>query len=117
MKLGIQLDPSQTIPDRLQEEIHRRFPDQPLSDLTIRYYENVGDVGYEYFRESVLPISHHHPSVQCLESFIAFISLGEAIILAQEGAVIYDHDRNNGCTETGPFWFVTTKARQERLPC
>lgn len=117
MKLGTRLDPNQTMPDRLQEEIHKRFPDRQLSDLSIRYYENVADVGYEYFKGSVLPISHNHASVRCLEPFIAFISLGEAIILAQEGAVIYDSDRNNGCTETGPFWFVTTKEKQESLPC
>lgn len=112
MPLGTQLDPTQIIPDRLQEAIQHHFPDQQVSDLTIRYYETVGDVGFEYFKESILPLCHDHPIVQSLEPFISFINLGEALILAQDGVVVYA----NNHTETGPFWFVTPKEQSARLP-
>lgn len=109
MKTGMLLNPNQEVPSRLREQIKKNFPDRELIDLTIRYYENVADVGYEYFTETVLPACNNDPAVQYLESFISFMRLGEALILSQKGIAIYDSDENDRCTETGPFWFVTVK--------
>jgi hypothetical protein len=109
MKSGTLLDRTQEIPSRLQEEIHKKFPDQDLNELTIRYYESVEDVGYEYFTEKVLPTSDDEAAVRYLEPFISFVCLGEAIILSQEGLIVYDTNDHNRCTETGPFWLVTAK--------
>jgi hypothetical protein len=110
MKTGTLHEPTQTLPALLQEQIQKNFPDQALSDLSIKYYESVADVGYEYFTQTVLPKCEQDPDVEYLESFISFPRLGEALILSQAGTVVYDNDScNDKCTETGPFWFVTLK--------
>jgi hypothetical protein len=107
MKTGTLLDPTKEIPSRLSEQIKKNFPAQELSDLKIRYYESVEDVGYEYFTQTVLPICGNHAAVRDLEPFISFMRLGESLILSQEGIVIYASEENDICTECGPFWFVT----------
>lgn len=115
MKAGTLLDPTTEIPDRLREQIKNHFPGQGLSELTIRYYESVEDVGYEYFTEKVLPTCNNDPAVRYLEPFISYIQLGEALVLSQEGIVVYESQENDTCTEKGPFWFVTAKLAQSRL--
>lgn len=110
MKTGTLLDSTNKIPGLLSEQIKKHFPDKELNDLTIRYYESVSDVGYEYFQEKVLPTCNDDPVVKYLEPFISYIKLGEALALSQEGIVVYDNQENNKCTETGPFWFVTAKS-------
>lgn len=110
MKTGTLVTPTQPIPTRLQEALHTYFPDKTLSELTIRYYANVEDVGYEYFMETVLPTCNNGAAVHYLAPFISFVRLGEARILDGEGTVIYETDENDFCTETGPFWYVTPKA-------
>jgi hypothetical protein len=62
MKSGTLLNPTQEIPSRLQEEIHKKFPHKNSNELTIRYYESVEDVGYEYFTEKVLQNSNEESS-------------------------------------------------------
>lgn len=98
---------TQKIPRSIQQEIQNYFPDRSLSELTIRYYESVEDVGYEYFRHKVLPACSDRSVVSYLEPFISFVRLGEALILSQEGQLIYATDGNDASTETGPFWLVT----------
>lgn len=111
MKPGTLLSPAQAIPQRLQEAIRARFPDQEIRDLTIRYYESVEDLGYEYFTETVLGACHNDPAVQYLAPFISHIRLGEALILDREDwVVVYETDENDLCTETGPFWLVMPKS-------
>ncbi|MBL1178589.1 hypothetical protein [Pantanalinema sp. GBBB05] len=100
-------DAAQTIPQSVLEKIHQHFPDRQLKELTIRYYEDVRDVGYEYFMNTVLPVCHHSDLVQYLEPFISFVNLGETLVLARQGLVIYDNEQRGECTETGPFWFVS----------
>ncbi|HIK56204.1 MAG TPA: hypothetical protein IGS37_13705 [Synechococcales cyanobacterium M55_K2018_004] len=110
MKSNTLLDTSQAIPERLQQKLDQLFPGKPLSDLIIRYYSSVEDVGREYFAETVLSACGNRPAAHFLEPFISFVGLGEAVILAQKGTVIYDTDHDNdSCTETGPFWFVRTR--------
>lgn len=109
MKTGTLLNPTAEVPSRLREEIQKNFPVRELSDLSIRYYESVEDVGYEYFTQKVLPACHDLATVRELEPFISFVRLGEALILSREGIVVYDTDDNDRCTETGPFWFVTVQ--------
>lgn len=109
MKSGTLIDRTQEIPSRLQEEIQKKFPDKDLNELTIRYYQSVEDVGYEYFSEKILSTSNDKAAVRYLEPFVSFICLGEAIVLSQEGLVVYDTSDRNCCTETGPFWLVTAK--------
>ncbi|NWF60520.1 MAG: hypothetical protein HXY43_14965 [Fischerella sp.] len=110
MKTGTLLDPTTKIPSYLSEQIKKHFPDKDLNDLTIRYYESVEDVGYEYFQEKVLPTCNYDPAVKYLEPFIFYIKLGEALTLSKEGIVVYEIEENNKCTETGPFWFVAAKS-------
>jgi hypothetical protein len=102
---------TQEIPRSIQQEIQKYFPDRSLIELTIRYYEKVEDVGYEYFREKVLPTCNDRSVIEYLEPFISFIRLGEALILSQEGQLFYETDGNDVSTETGPFWFVTANPR------
>lgn len=66
MKSGTLIDLPQGIPSRLQEEIHKKFPNKDLNELTIRYYESVEDVGYEYFTEKVLATSNDESAVRYL---------------------------------------------------
>ena len=102
---------SQAIPDRLQEAMQNRFPGIAMADLTIRYYESVEDVGYEYFTETVLPACDDKQIVERLAPFISYVQLGESLVLEQkEGLVVYDSNGDDRCTETGPFWLVTPKA-------
>lgn len=109
MKTGLLLDPTAKLPDRLQAQITKNFLNQPADQLTIRYYEAVEDVGYEYFVSQVLPVCGHNPVIECLEPFISYQQLGEALVLASGGFVVYDSNGGDQCTETGPFWLVTTK--------
>jgi hypothetical protein len=110
MKTGMLLSPTQAIPDCLRKAIQKNFPGKEFRDLTIRYYESVEDVGYEYFMETVLPACNNGPAVRYLAPFIAYIRLGEALVLDKEGVVVYETDEGNSCTETGPFWLVTLKS-------
>ncbi len=112
MKSGVLLSPTQTFPDRLQEAIQARFPGKDIQDLTIRYYESVEDVGYEFYMETVLPTCTDAQPVHYLAPFISFVRLGEALVLDREdGLLVYETDRDDLCTETGPFWFVTLKSQ------
>lgn len=111
MKSGTLLSPGQTLPDRLREAIRSRFPDRTPDGLNVRYYESVEDVGYEYFNETVLPACNDDRPVRYLAPFLSFVRLGEALVLDREdGLVVYETDRDDLCTETGPFWFVTPKS-------
>ncbi len=111
MKLGTLLSPAETLPYRLREAIQTHFPGKDVADLDIRYYESVEDVGYEYFTEKVLPTCNHNRSVQYLAPFVSYIRLGEALVLDQKDTVlVYDIDRDDHCTETGPFWLLTSKS-------
>lgn len=112
MKTGMLLTPVQPIPTRLQEALQTHFPDKALSDLTIRYYADIADVGYEYFVETVLPTCNNRAAVHYLAPFISFVRLGEARILDGKGIVVYETDENDFCTETGPFWYVIPKTAQ-----
>lgn len=101
----------QAIPDRLQEALQNHFPGTAMENLTIRYYKCVEDVGREYFTETVLPACNNNQAVQRLASFIAYVPLGESLVLEQtESLVVYDSNGDDRCTETGPFWLVTPKA-------
>lgn len=113
MKTGTLISSTQFIPENVQQKLQQTFPNKEFSDLVIRYYDSVEDVGYEYFVNTVLPTCIHSPTVQFLEPFISFVRLGEALILADsESVVIYDANHDDRCTETGPFWFVTPKSKQ-----
>ncbi|HEY9646329.1 MAG TPA: hypothetical protein V6C88_08175 [Chroococcidiopsis sp.] len=102
---------SQTMPDRLQEAIRNRFPGTAMEDLTIRYYDSVEDVGYEYFTETVLSACEDNQALQRLAPFISYVQLGESLVLEQkEGLVVYDSNGDDRFTEVGPFWLVTPKA-------
>jgi len=109
MKAGLLLDPTAELPDRLREQIAKNFLNQPIDQLTIRYYDAVEDVGYEYFVNQILLAFGHNPMLTCLEPFISYQQLGEALVLASGGLVVYDSNGSDQCTETGPFWLVTTK--------
>lgn len=109
MKSGTLLDSTQTIPKKLHQEITEHLPEKQLSDLTIRYYNSLEDVGHEFFNEKILPACIDNPLVCYLEPFISYGQLGETLILSQNGLVVYDNEENPMCTETGPFWFVTVK--------
>lgn len=109
MKTGTLLTPTQPIPTRLQEALQTHFPDTAVSDLSIRYYADVEDVGYEYFVETVLPTCHDRSAVHYLAPFISFVRLGEARIMDGDGIVVYETNGNDSCTETGPFWYVLPK--------
>ncbi|WP_013324452.1 hypothetical protein [Gloeothece verrucosa] len=98
------------IPLHRQGEIRQHFPNQAWNELTIRYYDSVEDVGYEYYTQKVLSACHQDESVRYLEPFISFVRLGESLILSEDGCVIYDNEKNDdSCTETGPFWWITAK--------
>ncbi len=115
MKTGTVVRSTQTLPESIQEKIRQAFPDKDLSDLVIRYYNTIEDVGYEYFVEKVLPNCIHSPTVQYLEPFISFTLLGETLILSDaESVVIYDSNHDDSCTETGPFWLVAPKSEPVR---
>lgn len=110
MKSGVLLSPTQTLPERLQQAIHKRFPGKGIQDLSIRYYESVEDVGYEFYMETVLPPCPDARPAHYLAPFISFVRLGEALILDRnDGLLVYETDQDDLCTETGPFWFVTPK--------
>lgn len=110
MKVGTLLAPHQAIPDRLLEAIQMKFPDKRLSDLTIRYYESVEDVGYEYYMQKVLPTCTPATAAHYLAPFISYTRLGEALVLDQpEGLVVYETEKGDRCTETGPFWLATPR--------
>lgn len=110
MKVGTLLTPSQKIPDRLMIGIQKQFPDRHVSELNIRYYESIEDVGYEYYMEKVLPECKNATAAHYLAPFISYVRLGEALILDQgDGVVVYETDEDDRCTETGPFWFVSPK--------
>jgi hypothetical protein len=109
MQTGTILNPTQPLPQPVQEEIQRSFPNTPLSELSIRYYENVGDVGYEYFIQTVLPTCHNQATVRSVEPFISFIQLGEHLIVSGKGCLVYDTNNGDKCTEAGPFWVITAK--------
>ncbi|MCA2719725.1 MULTISPECIES: hypothetical protein [Microcystis] len=112
MKSGILLSPDRPLPEFLRSAIQDRFPGKVIDDLSIRYYESVEDVGWEYFNERVLPACSDEPVVRYLGPFISYVRLGEALVLdRQDGLVVYDTDRDVPCTETGPFWLVTPKSR------
>ncbi len=112
MKSGILLSPDRPLPEFLRSAIQDRFPGKVIDDLSIRYYESVEDVGWEYFNERVLPACSDEPVVRYLGPFISCVRLGEALVLdRQDGLVVYDTDRDVPCTETGPFWLVTPKLR------
>ncbi len=112
IKTPTKLNLTREIPLSIQQEIQQYFPGRPLSELTIRYYDSVEDVGYEYFRQKVLPACSDRSVVAYLEPFISFVRLGEALILSQEGQLFYETDGNDASTETGPFWFVTANSRE-----
>jgi hypothetical protein len=109
MQTGTVVNPTQPLPQPVQEEIQRRFPNTPPSELSIRYYENVRDVGYEYFIQTVLPACQNEATVRVVEPFISFMQLGEHLILSGKVSVVYDTNNGDQCTETGPFWLITTK--------
>lgn len=109
MKVGTLLTPSDVIPERLREGIQAHYPDCSFNQLTVRYYANVEDVGYEYFMNQVVPNCHNRAAVHYLAPFISFVRLGETLVLDQNNVVIYDMDDGDSCTETGPFWLVTSK--------
>jgi hypothetical protein len=110
MNTGKVIKSVQEIPAQVQHKLQEKFPQQTLSDFVIRYYSDVADVGYEYFVEKVLPASTDAALVQYLKPFISFPHLGEALILdATESILIYDSNHGDRCTETGPFWLVTSK--------
>ncbi|AVQ72236.1 MULTISPECIES: hypothetical protein [Microcystis] len=112
MKSGILLSPDRPLPEFLRSAIQDRFPGKVIDDLSIRYYESVEDVGWEYFNDRVLPACSDEPVVRYLGPFISYVRLGEALVLdRQDGLVVYDTDRDVPCTETGPFWLVTPKSR------
>ena len=108
MKTGLLLDPTAEMPELLREQITKNFPNQSSDQLTIRYYDSVADVGYEYFVSQSLPACGHNPMIECLGPFISYQQLGEALVLASGGLVVYDSNGSDRCTETGPFWLVTT---------
>jgi hypothetical protein len=110
IKTPTRLNLTREIPRSIQQEIQNYFPGRSLSELTIRYYDSVEDVGYEYFRQKVLPACSDRSVVGYLEPFISFVRLGEALILSQEGQLFYETDGNDVSTETGPFWFVTVNS-------
>lgn len=111
MKSGVLLSPTQTLPEHLQKAIQNRFPGKDIQDLSIRYYESVEDVGYEFYMETVLPTCTDARPAHYLAPFISFVRLGEALILDRDdGLLVYETDQDDLCTETGPFWFVTPKA-------
>lgn len=110
MKRGTVIDAKQTLPERLLNAIHRRFPDKTVDDLSIRYYNNVKDVGYEFYMEQVLPGCMNDSAIHYIAPFISYVRLGEALILDNEdGIVVYESDENDCCTETGPFWLIMPK--------
>lgn len=106
MKPGTLLIPNKTLPKPVQEAIEKHFPGIALSALSIHYYANVEDVGYEYFVNQVIPTCTDPSMVHYLAPFISFIRLGEALILDRNGLVIYDSDGDDEGTELGPFWVV-----------
>lgn len=111
MKSGTLLSPDRPLPEFLRSAIQERFPGKAIDDLSIRYYESVEDVGWEYFNDQVLPACSDEPVVRYLGPFISYVRLGEALVLdRQDGLVVYDTDRDVPCTETGPFWLVTPKS-------
>lgn len=111
MKTGTLLSPLHKVPRCLQTAIEETFPGKAVSDLVIRYYTNVEDVGYEYFQETVLLICQNEAAIRYLEPFVSYVQLGEALILSQDGLVVYEADETDRCTESGPFWLVTPKER------
>ncbi|BCU14446.1 MULTISPECIES: hypothetical protein [Microcystis] len=112
MKSATLLSPDRPLPEFLRSAIQERFPGKAIDDLSIRYYESVEDVGYEYFNDRVLPSCSDEPVVRYLGPFISYVRLGEALVLdRQEGLVVYETERDVPCTETGPFWLVTPKSR------
>ncbi|CAO5035983.1 SMI1/KNR4 family protein [Microcystis aeruginosa] len=112
MKSATLLSRDRPLPEFLWSAIRERFPGKAIDDLSIRYYESVEDVGWEYFNERVLPACSDEPVVRYLSPFISYVRLGEALVLdRQDGLVVYDTDRDVPCTETGPFWWVTPKSR------
>lgn len=111
MKLGTVIDDTQSIPEELNTQILQKFPNHPLSDLLIRYFDTVEDLGYEYFINIVLPTCANARAVKYLEPFISFTRLGEALVLENfQTAFVYDATNGDRCTETGPFWLVTLKS-------
>lgn len=113
MRVGTQVLPSQTLPDRLVKAIQAKFPKMEIHELRIRHYRSVEDVGYEYYIERILPSCQDCSAVHYLAPFISYIRLGEALVLdtdQDKGLVVYESDENDRCTETGPFWLVTTKS-------
>jgi hypothetical protein len=115
MKADTTVRSTEAIPERFRQKIREAFPNANFSDLVIRYYDSVEDVGYEYFSENVVPSCIHARTVQYLEPFISFARLGKALLLeTPESTVIYDTDHNDTCTEKGPFWFVMLKSQQSQ---
>jgi len=113
MKPGTLISSAKALPDHLQQKIKQKFPNKEFSDLAIRYYDSIEDVGYEYFLTKVLPNCVHAPTVQYLEPFISFTRLGEMLVLdTPESAVVYDTNNCDNCTETGPFWWVTLPSNE-----
>ena len=111
MKSGTLLSPDRPLPEFLRSAIQDRFPGKAIDDLSIRYYESVEDVGYEYFNDRVLPSCSDEPVVRYLVPFISYVRLGEALVLdRQDSLVVYESDRDVPCTETGLFWLVTPKS-------
>jgi len=112
MKSATLLSPDRPLPEFLRSAIQDRFPGKAIDDLSIRYYESVEDVGWEYFNDRVLPACSDEPVVRYLGPFISYVRLGEALVLdRQDCLVVYETDRDVPCTETGPFWLVTPKSR------
>lgn len=111
MKVGTLLTPNDVIPQSLQEGIQAHYPSYSFDQLTVRYYANVEDVGYEYFMNQVVPNCHNRAAIHYLAPFISFVRLGETLVLDQDTVVIYDTNDGDPCTETGPFWLVTLKEK------
>ncbi|WP_416669889.1 hypothetical protein [Egbenema bharatensis] len=115
METGTLVSSTQSLPATIQQRIQEAFPNKAFSDLVIRYYNTIEEVGYQYFVEKVLPSCIYSPTVEYLEPFIAFTLLGESLVLADsESMVFYDTNNDDSCTETGPFWLVSPKPQLVR---
>ncbi|MFM6521059.1 MAG: hypothetical protein ACKPIC_32625 [Microcystis panniformis] len=93
MKSATLSSPDRPMPEFLRSAVRERFPGKAIDDLSIRYYESVEDVGWEYFNDRVLPACSDEPVVRYLGPFISYVCLGEALVLdRQDGLVVYETD-------------------------
>jgi hypothetical protein len=86
---------AQSLPEHAKQKINDAFPHQTLSDLDVRYYNSVEEVGYDYFFNTVLSSCVDSSVIQSLEPFISFTRLGESLALDTAGTIVI-YDTNNG---------------------